>query len=53
MFHIILPICLIASSFYFLQNDMDESIRSTVNANVVYSYAVIVETAVAISKHES
>jgi hypothetical protein len=32
---------------------MDESIRSTVNVNVVYSYAVIVETAVAISKHES
>ena len=53
MFHFILPMFLISSSFCFSQNDMDEPIRSTVSVNVVYSYAVIVETAVAISKHES
>jgi hypothetical protein len=53
MFHFILLIFIISSSFYFSQNDTDEPIRSTVNLIVVYSYAVIVETAVAISKHES
>jgi DDE superfamily endonuclease len=36
-----------------MQHDMNEPVRSTVNVNVIYSYAVIVETANTISKQEN
>jgi DDE superfamily endonuclease len=36
-----------------VQNETEEPVRSTVNVNVIYSYAVIVETANSISKQEN